>query len=836
MKSKSYWQKRFEFLENQRNKTASQTVKSVTPAFDQAQAQIDKEINAWYSRFAANNEISLSEAKKLLNSRELKEFRWDVHEYIKYGQQNALDQAWMKQLENASARFHISRLEALKIRTQNAAEMAFGNELDALDEMAARIYMDDYYHTAYEIQKGLGIGWDVSKIDQRKLDNLLSKPWTTDKMTFSDRIWKSKTQLIDSLHTELTQMCILGKAPDQAINNIADRMNVSKGQAGRLIMTEATYFGSVAQKDCFNDLNVEKYEIVATLDNRTSEVCQQMDGKVFDMKDFQAGVTAPPFHVWCRSCTAPWFEDNDDGTRAARGEDGQTYQVPASMKYQDWKQTFVDGGSKDDLTPVINIEDLKKLIADKEHDLGVLKNKYYDLQYEQGEFEKGLKDLSYKNLHKMSDDEYQKYVDDLKKQESDLTAKYKKIEVEYEHYYDRPKRGTPEREEWDKWHEKIKSQYGVENAAQLSNNLDAIYQDRTIVRDRLKTADKFSKWKSNFGDKSEQYFIDELAKLDDSKKKVQDEIEDLKKQIEDALKLQAETAYNAKELREIRDEIIKKHESILQTDIQKREFSDIINEMDKERANLYEKMSVNFQSSHYYDKGTGYYSPNKQQVYMDIDSHPWDDRLERNLHGAWKTKFHEEMHQLDHILATRKSKFAVLDRDSQKHAFWAFTHPDTVTGKKLIKSIDDDVLDIINKAVDWDIDANGATVKRIKTLGRISSEAKDSTIRYLKTKYPTLKDRALIDTVTDAIGLTTNGNLHPYSHGFWGHSQKYCKDTGKNGATSEAWANLGAFFIRNDTEALEAVQKLMPNTVSSYKEVFDEVVEYAKTNSLTYNK
>lgn len=340
--SSAYWQRRFQAIEDMNNKVAKETVQSVTPAFDKAQAQIDKEINAWYSRFAKNNQISMTEAKKLLNTKELKEFKWDVEEYIKYGRQNAIDQTWMKQLENASSRFHISRLEALKIRTQNAAEQAFGNELDQLDKMAARVYMDDYYHTAYEIQKGLGIGWDVAQIDQKKLDKILSKPWTADKQTFSDRIWKSKTQLIDSLHTELTQMVILGKAPDQAVNTIAKRMNVSKGQAGRLVMTEAAYFGSVAQKDCFNELDVEKFEVVATLDHRTSEVCQQMDGKVFDMKDFEAGVTAPPFHVWCRSCTAPWFEDNDDGTRFARDADGKTYQVPASMKYDDWKQSFVD--------------------------------------------------------------------------------------------------------------------------------------------------------------------------------------------------------------------------------------------------------------------------------------------------------------------------------------------------------------------------------------------------------------------------------------------------------------------------------------------------------------
>ena len=825
----NYWQKRFQAVEEMNNKRAKETVRSITPAFEQAQAQIEKEINAWYGRFAKNNEISLTEAKKLLTSRELKEFRWDVEEYIKYGRQNVLDQAWMKQLENASSRYHISRLEALKVRTQNAAERAFGNELDELDEMAARMYTDTYYHTAYEIQRGLGIGWDVGQIDQRKLNNVLSKPWTTDKMTFSDRIWKSKTQLIDSLNTELTQMCILGKAPDQTIRNIAKRMDVSKGQAGRLVMTEAAYFGSAAQKDCFNELDVEKFEVIATLDNRTSEVCQQMDGKVFDMKDFQIGVTAPPFHVWCRSCTAPWFEDNDDGTRAARGADGKTYQVPASMKYDDWKNSFVGGGSKKNLTPIMDVEDLKKQLKGKEHELRDLKNKYYDVQYEKGEFETGRDNAFWKKFHSMSDDEFQKHIEDLKKQEKNLADELDRIGADIDKYYDRPARKTPEREVWDKW--KADNNIDIDK---LYIDYEDVRRNKSAIHDRIKESDKFSKWKSRFTGKTEQTFVDELARLDDAKKKVQDEIEDLKKQIEDTLKLQTKAAYNAKELSTIKEEILQKHEAILKTDIQKQELSDIIDGMGKERANLYEKMSVNFDKDHYYDKGAGWYSPSRRRVEMDMNSHPWDDRLERNLHGAWKTKFHEEMHQLDHVLANRKTKFAVLERDSQKHAFWAFTHTDTVTGQKLIQSIDEDVLDIINKAVDWDVTTNGAKVKQIKSLGRISREAKDSTIRYLKAHYSTPKDRALIDTVTDAIGLTTNGNLHPYSNGFWGHSQKYCKEKGKNGATSEAWANLGAFFIRNDTEALEAVQKLMPKTVSSYKEVFDEVIEYAKGNPLDY--
>ena len=107
-------------------------------------------------------------------------------------------------------------------------------------------------------------------------------------------------------------------------------------------MTESAYFSSVAQRECYKELDVEKYDIVATLDNHTSEICQEMDGKTFKMSEYEAGVTAPPFHVRCRSCTCPHFDDEfADGKRAARGEDGKTYYVPADMTYKEWEQTVV---------------------------------------------------------------------------------------------------------------------------------------------------------------------------------------------------------------------------------------------------------------------------------------------------------------------------------------------------------------------------------------------------------------------------------------------------------------------------------------------------------------
>lgn len=345
-KSKDYWRGRFELLEDTLHKDAESCLPEIDKIYRMAQRDIEKDILRWYQRLAKNNEVSMAEARRLLSADELEEFKWTLEDYIKHGKENAIDQRWVKQLENASAKYHISKLEALKLQVQQSLELIYGNQLDMLDEQMRRQYQEGYYRTAFEVQKGFSVGIPLASIDQNKLDKLIKKPWAPDGKNFSDRVWQNKVKLVSEIHTELTRMCITGASPDQAIKNIAKKMNTSRYNAGRLVMTEAAYFSSVAEKDSFNDLGVEQYEILATLDSHTSAICQEMDGKVFDMKDYEAGVTAPPFHVWCRSTTVPYF--NDEFTagemRAARGADGKTYHVPADMKYPEWKKQFTGGG------------------------------------------------------------------------------------------------------------------------------------------------------------------------------------------------------------------------------------------------------------------------------------------------------------------------------------------------------------------------------------------------------------------------------------------------------------------------------------------------------------
>lgn len=347
-KNSDYWKGRFEQLEEASHKKAEAVYASIENSYIQAQREIESKINNWYVRFANNNQITINEAKKLLNSQELKELKWDIQEYIKYGKENRLNDIWMKELENASAKFHISRLESLKIQTQQSMEVLFGNQLDEIDKMASNIYSDEYYHSCYELQKGFNIGWKIASIDENKLQKIASKPWAIDGKNFSERIWGNKTKMVNELHNQLTIMCVQGKSPDNAIKYMSKKFNTSKSQAGNLVMTESAYFSSLAQKDCFNDLDVEKYENVATLDSHTSAICQDMDGTVFDMNNFEPGVTAPPFHNYCRTTTVPHFDDDYDfvGERAARDDKGNTYYVPDNLKYKDWYNKYVVDGEE----------------------------------------------------------------------------------------------------------------------------------------------------------------------------------------------------------------------------------------------------------------------------------------------------------------------------------------------------------------------------------------------------------------------------------------------------------------------------------------------------------
>ena len=396
----TYWQRRYDQIEQAAHDKSVAYYSALEKKYSRAQAEIDKEINAWYQRFAVNNKIDYTEACRLLNSDELDEFRWSVEDYIKAGEENDVDGRWMKELENASARHHVNRLEALKLSTTNSIEKAMGGMTDDVDKMLRDVYKSTYYKGCYEFQRGTGIGFDLAKVNDRYLDAILKKPWCADGSNFSDKIWKNKTKLVNELDNELMRMALTGDAPGESIRRISKALHTSKNNAATLVMTEQAFFTSIAQQDAFKELGVGEFEVVATLDGLTCTTCGSHDGEHRPMSEFKPGITAPPYHPNCRCTTVPYFDDEFDavGKRAARGADGKTYHVPGDMKYADWKEQYIDSPVVVDQTQKIT---KKNDFNDYSVDRKLVNSKEYHDKFENLTSHKSTNESVYQEAMKM---------------------------------------------------------------------------------------------------------------------------------------------------------------------------------------------------------------------------------------------------------------------------------------------------------------------------------------------------------------------------------------------------------------------------------------------------
>jgi SPP1 gp7 family putative phage head morphogenesis protein len=341
MKSAEYWAKRIEQIHNEQfRKTDEYIATELKREYDRAMASIKRDMEVFYQRFALNNEIDFAEARKLLNSDQLKEFKMSLEEFTELAKNNP-DGRWTQILNNVYYKVRVSRLQALLIQIEAAIQALNMKQNEQMTNLLIDIYNDSYYRTIYEIQKGVGIGITFAKAENVK--KIVQAPWLEE--NYSQRIWKDNARLVQILQTQITQAIIRGDSTNDTAKIIADRMGVGYRAAQRLVRTEASHVQNEASFEAYKASGVvRKYEFLATLDSRTSETCRLMDNKVFTLAEKEVGVNFPPLHSNCRSTTVPYFDDEiDPGERIARGKDGKTFMVPGDMSYQRWYEKYVEG-------------------------------------------------------------------------------------------------------------------------------------------------------------------------------------------------------------------------------------------------------------------------------------------------------------------------------------------------------------------------------------------------------------------------------------------------------------------------------------------------------------
>ena len=107
-----------------------------------------------------------------------------------------------------------------------------------------------------------------------------------------------------------------------------NRCGVGAFEARRLVRTETTCVANMAELYGYKELDIDEYEFSACLDSRTSDLCRELDGKVFKRNSAQAGVNLPPMHPFCCSTTLPVLPSEEDLDKELAGfYDSKTKQI-----------------------------------------------------------------------------------------------------------------------------------------------------------------------------------------------------------------------------------------------------------------------------------------------------------------------------------------------------------------------------------------------------------------------------------------------------------------------------------------------------------------------------
>ncbi|RGY66685.1 phage head morphogenesis protein [Fusobacterium ulcerans] len=304
MKSKGYWEKRQRDREKKVYKTTIQAEKALKIEMVKAQEEILANINNLIGKYMSETGLSYSEAQKKLNSNEYKVWRKDIEGYLKelkqYKNVNPEKYKEIKlELETLAMKSRISRLESLIVQTNQVI-----NKQKFEEEKEVTNYVKGVYETTFKgIQADIGLKGANTILPLNQIERAIQYPWSGE--NFSERIWSNRDKLSRVLKTEITQSLIQGVNPQKLNKRIREQMGSGYKETQRLVRTELNYALNEATKIAYEEDEIEEYEFLAEIDNRTSAICKELNGQIFKVKDAVVGVNYPSMHPNCRSTTMP---------------------------------------------------------------------------------------------------------------------------------------------------------------------------------------------------------------------------------------------------------------------------------------------------------------------------------------------------------------------------------------------------------------------------------------------------------------------------------------------------------------------------------------------------
>lgn len=295
MSSKTYWEKR-----------EAEALKHYLQEEQEYQAQLraiyqnmldaaQKEIDAFYGRYADKEQITLAEAKRRVS-------KLDIAAYQRKAKRYVADKDFSKQANEEMRLYNltmkVNRLEMLKANI--GLELVAGH--DEQEKFMSKILRG---RTEEELQRQAGILGKTVRNNAKLAETIPNASFHG--ATFSERIWGNQTALKAELSKQLQVGMIQGKNPRVLAREIQKTFGASASNAERLMRTELARVQTEAQRQSFLANGFEEYTF--HVNRGCCSACADLDGKHFKIKDMMPGKNAPPMHPNCR-CSVSAYEDD----------------------------------------------------------------------------------------------------------------------------------------------------------------------------------------------------------------------------------------------------------------------------------------------------------------------------------------------------------------------------------------------------------------------------------------------------------------------------------------------------------------------------------------------
>ena len=319
----AYWRKRaIELAEKQKQEDDDLCLR-FHREYERILHELDQEISIFYARYAANESVSMADARRLLRDAELEDFRMSLDEF----RDKALAGGFDKELEEVYLRSRISRLQALQTQVELRMMELFGSQRDVLRDHLQERYTDTYYRTVYAVSQQADVASTFARIDPQTIERILAVPWLG--------IWADKDKLTRELMQTLSRGFVRGDSLDRMTKEFAKRMSVSESRAAVLIHTESAHMAAEAAEQGYRETGVQSYRFEAALDLKTCAVCGALE--------HETGINYPPLHPRCRCTTVPVTEFRIGSKRVARNPaTGKTEYVEKKLTYEEWRKKYVE--------------------------------------------------------------------------------------------------------------------------------------------------------------------------------------------------------------------------------------------------------------------------------------------------------------------------------------------------------------------------------------------------------------------------------------------------------------------------------------------------------------